>query len=181
MTFFGDNPPKSMDFAYEVAKWYTVEDEDDEENDRFIEREDDDDTSPDIEELTDEKYRRLEEMYLLSQEIPLPKWAQISPVKVGKYIGRFLPREDARTMFLGQYTGCCQHPENAAYGAAFDAVLSPKACGFVIEDASKKYTFSLMFGKTEMEMFVLIHLKLDLETFSIANKEKQWLHKLFDK
>ena len=138
MTFFGDNPPKSMDFAYEVAKWYTVEDEDDEENDRFIERDDDDDTSPDIEELTDEKYRRLEEMYLLSQQIPLPKWAQISPVKVGKYIGRFLPREDARTMFLGQYTGCCQHPENAAYGAAFDAVLSPKACGFVIEDASKK-------------------------------------------
>jgi len=138
MTFFGDNPPKSMDFAYEVAKWYTVEDEDDEEDDRFIVRDDDDDTSPDIEELTDEKYRRLEEMYLLSQQIPLPKWAQISPVKVGKYIGRFLPREDARTMFLGQYTGCCQHPENAAYGAAFDAVLSPKACGFVIEDASKK-------------------------------------------
>jgi hypothetical protein len=39
---------------------------------------------------------------------------------------------------LGQYTGCCQHPENAAYGAAFDAVLSPKACTFVIEDTFKK-------------------------------------------
>jgi len=137
MKFFGDNPPKSMDFAYEVSKWYTVEDEDDEEDDRVIETEDDD-SAPDIEELTDAKYRRLEEMYLLSQQIPLPKWAQINPVKVGKYIGRFLPREDARPMFLGQYTGCCQHPENAAYGAAFDAVLSPKACTFVIEDTFKK-------------------------------------------
>ena len=139
MTFFGDNPPKNMDFAYEVAKWYTVEDEneDDEEDDRIIDTEDDLD-SPDIEELTDPKYRRLEEMYLLSQQNPLPKWAQINPVRVGKYIGRFLPREDPRTMFLGQYTRCCQHPENAAYGAAFDAVLSPKACGFVIEDVSKK-------------------------------------------
>ena len=133
--FFGDSPPKSMDFAYEVAKWYTVGDDDEDED--AIE-EDYDEDKPDIEELTDEKYRRLEEMYLLSQQNPLPKWAQISPVKAGKYIGRFLPREDARAMFLGQYTRCCQHPENAAYGAAFDAILSPKACTFVIEDATKK-------------------------------------------
>jgi len=132
--FFGDKPPKSMDFAYEVAKWYTVDDDDEED---AIE-EDYDEDKPDIEELTDEKYRRLEEMYLLSQQNPLPKWAQISPVKAGKYIGRFLPREDARAMFLGQYTRCCQHPENAAYGAAFDAILSPKACTFVIEDVTKK-------------------------------------------
>jgi hypothetical protein len=123
-----------MDFAYEVAKWYTVDDDDEED---AIE-EDYDEDKPDIEELTDEKYRRLEEMYLLSQQNPLPKWAQISPVKAGKYIGRFLPREDARAMFLGQYTRCCQHPENAAYGAAFDAILSPKACTFVIEDVTKK-------------------------------------------
>ena len=135
--FFGDSPPKSMDFAYEVAKWYTVSDDDDDEDEDAIE-EDYDEDKPDIEELTDEKYRRLEELYLLSQQNPLPKWAQISPVKAGKYIGRFLPREDARAMFLGQYTRCCQHPENAAYGAAFDAILSSKACTFVIEDVTKK-------------------------------------------
>jgi len=131
--FFGDNPPKNMNFAYEVSKWYTTGD-DDHESDIEITHED----SPDIEELTDEKYRRLEEMYLLSQNIPIPIWARVNPVSVGNYTGKFLPREDTRTIFLGQYTRCCQHPENAAYGAAFDAVLSPKACGFVIEDKNKK-------------------------------------------
>ena len=132
--FFGDKPPKSVEFATEVSKWYAVpQDNFDEEEDSF-EQENENEKA----ELTDEKYRRLEEMYLLSQNVPLPKWANNNEIKVGKYIGRFLPRNDTRGMFLGEYTSCCQHPENAAYGAAFDGCLSPKACFFVIEDTSKK-------------------------------------------
>jgi hypothetical protein len=132
--FFGDEPPKSVQFATEVSKWYAVSDDNiDEEEDKF---EQDDDTKK--AELTDEKYKRLEELYLLSQNVPLPEWANNNEIKVGKYIGRFLPRNDTRGMFLGEYTECCQHPENAAYGSAFDGCLSPKACFFVIEDATRK-------------------------------------------
>ena len=132
--FFGDEPPKSVQFATEVSKWYTVPDDNiDEEEDKF---EQEDDSKK--EELTDEKYRRLEEIYLLSQNVPLPEWANNNEIKVGKYIGRFLPRNDTRGIFLGEYTECCQHPENAAYGSAFDGCLSPKACFFVIEDNSRQ-------------------------------------------
>ncbi len=139
--FFGDEPPKSVQFATEVSKWYTVPDDKfEQEDDKFEQEEDkfeqEDDSKK--EELTDEKYRRLEEIYLLSQNVPLPEWAINNEVKIGKYIGRFLPREDTRGMFLGEYSSCCQHPENAAYGAAFDGCLSPKACFFVIEDNSRQ-------------------------------------------
>jgi len=137
LKFFGDQPPKNMTFAYEVSKWYSTPDEDEDEFE-IIDEETEDENDPDIEELTREKYDRLEELFELSQQNPLPEWAQQEPIKIKNYVGRFLPRDDPRGVFLGQYTGCCQHPENAGFGAAFDGLLSPKACFFVIEDAKNK-------------------------------------------
>lgn len=82
-------------------------------------------------------YEILEQIYLDSQLVPLPDWAN-GQSKRGKYIARFLPREDTRGMFLGEYTGCCQHPEGEAYTAAFDGQISPNACFFVVEDHTGK-------------------------------------------
>lgn len=136
MKIFGDNPPKEIAFAQEVAKWYRPaednleDDDDDDDEDDIVENE----LGQDIMIFDIDKYKRLEEFYIESKQTPLPKWAQIAPVSQLNLTGRFLPREDPRGIFLGQYTACCQHPGNAAYSAAIDGTISPNACFFVVEN-----------------------------------------------
>ncbi len=53
-----------------------------------------------------------------------------------KLVGRFLPRNDPRGLFLGQHTGCCQHPAAAGSACAWYGHNSPRSGFFVIEDPS---------------------------------------------
>lgn len=83
---------------------------------------------------TDERdYPELERLYLRSQSVP-------SPFPLGQVwtesglVGRFLPRDDVRGMFLGQYTYCCQHPDGEGSGCADYGQESPNAGFFVVEN-----------------------------------------------
>ena len=131
LKIFGDNPPKEIAFAKEVAKWYRpAENDDDDDDDEGVENE----LGQDIMIFDIDKYKRLEEFYIESKQTPLPKWAQTAPMTQSNLKARFLPREDPRGIFLGQYTACCQHPDNAAYSSAIDGTMSPNACFFVVEN-----------------------------------------------
>ncbi len=129
LKIFGDNPPKEIAFAEEVAKWYRPA-ENDEDDEDVVENE----LGQDIMIFDIDKYQRLEEFYIESKQTPLPKWAQTAPISESNLTAKFLPREDTRGIFLGQYTSCCQHPDNAAYSAAIDGTISPNACFFVVEN-----------------------------------------------
>jgi hypothetical protein len=84
-------------------------------------------------------YLELERVFLQSQKIPLPKWTEnivveeIGP-KNKKYIGRFLPRSDVRGLYLGEYTGCCQHPGGLGASCAYHGQCSPYGAFFVVEN-----------------------------------------------
>jgi hypothetical protein len=130
LKIFGDNPPKEIAFAEEVAKWYRPAENDDEDDEDVVENE----LGQDIMIFDIDKYTRLEEFYIESKQTPLPKWAQTAPISESNLTAKFLPREDPRGIFLGQYTACCQHPDNAAYSCAIDGAMSPNACFFIVEN-----------------------------------------------
>lgn len=65
---------------------------------------------------------------------PLPAWAYRDPIHVGRYVGRFLPRDDDRVPFIGVYTGNCQWIGGIASSCALHSCISPHGALFVVED-----------------------------------------------
>lgn len=85
-----------------------------------------------------EKVSETYEIYLKSQEIPLPKWTKISAIHNG-YTAEFLHRSDAIGLFIGHYTGCCQHiGGGSAETCAIHAQQSPFAANFVIRNPQQE-------------------------------------------
>lgn len=80
------------------------------------------------------KYDQARKIYEDSWNVDLPEWAQIEPVRKGKYTGYFLQRKDPRGLFIGNYTDCCQHIQGQAQLAAIHSQISPFGAVFVVED-----------------------------------------------
>jgi hypothetical protein len=82
-------------------------------------------------------YSATEQVYIESLSVPLPDWASfdktIQKNKKDKIRLRFLPREDARGMFIGQYAECCQHPTSHAASCSFDGQSNPNSAFMSIE------------------------------------------------
>ncbi len=121
------NHINNMDFAMEAAKWWQENKDNSDENDR----EENEENEEDEEELT---YSSLEKLYLDSQNVPLPKWAENNTATIGNLTGRFLPRSDPRGMFLGMYSNSCQHPWNVGDDCAYHGQSSPHGAFFVVEN-----------------------------------------------
>lgn len=87
-------------------------------------------------------YSKLEELFISSFDIPLPEWARNARFSAfynnKELVGYFLPRNDTRGIFLGKYTGCCQHPTGEAWTSALAGQLSENACFFVVENPKNK-------------------------------------------
>jgi len=82
-------------------------------------------------------YGDLERRFLASQGTPSPfplepRWTS------GSLTGRFLPRSDARGMYLGNHTNCCQHPGGVGQACAYYGQESPNSGFFVVENAENK-------------------------------------------
>lgn len=101
---------KNLDFAIEAARWGVAAD----------------------------KYPLYESKFIRSQEIPFPfpldkSWTHQD------LTGRFIPRSDARGVFLGRYTNCCQHPDHTSgTSAAWMGQENPNAGFFVVENKKKE-------------------------------------------
>lgn len=78
-------------------------------------------------------YKGLQDIFKNSKNSIQPWWASLKATKEG-YTARFLPRDDPRGMFLGNYADCCQHPDSWAASVAIDGQISKKSSFFVIED-----------------------------------------------
>jgi hypothetical protein len=78
-------------------------------------------------------YKGLQDIFKNSKNSIQPWWASLKANKEG-YTARFLPRDDPRGMFLGNYADCCQHPDSWAASVAIDGQISKKSSFFVIED-----------------------------------------------
>ena len=76
-------------------------------------------------------YKGLEEVYIQGLSVPMPSWSSFSDTIDGMTL-KFIPRKDARGMFLGNLTGCCQHPKAQAASCAYDGHLNPLACFAVL-------------------------------------------------
>jgi hypothetical protein len=71
----------------------------------------------------------------------------------GNYIGRFLPQDDPRRLFLGHYTGCCQYIDGDGDYAARYGQQNPNADFFVVEDkAGSIKAFSLTWQNEQGEI-----------------------------
>ena len=81
---------------------------------------------------SEELYVGLERVYLEGKEVPLPKWASFTET-VNNITMRFLSRDEPKGMFLGVYTGCCQHIKGYAGSCAMDGHLNEKAAFAVFE------------------------------------------------
>ncbi|MBP5533898.1 MAG: hypothetical protein J6Y03_00100 [Alphaproteobacteria bacterium] len=87
--------------------------------------------------IPEEIYPKYEDIYLTGLNVPEPfDNKKRFEVEGGKYVGRFLPREDPRVGFFGCYTGCCQVFGNDGNGGpcAVSSVKDPCSQLFVIED-----------------------------------------------
>ncbi len=82
-------------------------------------------------------YHNCEDIYLAGLKVPEP-FDSKKEFKEGKYTGRFLPREDPRTLFFGDYTDCCQHYGGVGHACAVSTVKHPFSQLFVIEDDKGK-------------------------------------------
>lgn len=78
-------------------------------------------------------YATFEKRFMDSQSVPVP-FSLEARWKSGNLTGRFLPRSDARGLFLGQYTNCCQHPYGQASTSAWHGQESPDSAFFVVEN-----------------------------------------------
>ena len=78
-------------------------------------------------------YRDLEDKWIGSLSVA-PAFPLDLKVYSGKCVGRFLPRDDARGIFLGAITNCCQYPGEAADSSAWHGQSSPDGGFFVVED-----------------------------------------------
>ena len=82
-------------------------------------------------------YSSTEQVYIEGLSVPLPDWASfdktIQKNKKDKIRLRFLPREDARGIFIGIYAECCQHPTSYAASCAFDGQANPNSAFMSIE------------------------------------------------
>ena len=83
------------------------------------------------------EYHNCEDIYLAGLKVPEP-FDSKKEFKEGKYTGRFLPRDDPRTLFFGDYTNCCQHYGGAGHACAVSTVKHPFSQLFVIEDGQGK-------------------------------------------
>ena len=83
------------------------------------------------------EYHNCEDIYLAGLKVPEP-FDSKKEFKEGKYIGRFLPRKDPRTIFFGDYTNCCQHYGGVGNSCAISTVKHPFSQLFVIEDDNGK-------------------------------------------
>ena len=84
-----------------------------------------------------ENYHECEDIYLAGLKVPEP-FDSTKRFKLGKYTGRFLPRDDVRTGFFGGYTDCCQHFRGAGDSCAVSTIKDPFSQLFVIEDDTGK-------------------------------------------
>ena len=82
-------------------------------------------------------FTTLQEVYIKGLNVPLPDWASfdktIQKDNKTEIRLRFLPRDDVRGMFLGQYAECCQHPTSFAASCALDGHLNPDSAFMVFE------------------------------------------------
>ena len=82
-------------------------------------------------------YSTTEQVYIEGLSVPLPDWASfdktIQKDRKNKIRLRFLPREDTRGIFIGQYAECCQHPTSWAASCAFDGQANPNSAFMSIE------------------------------------------------
>lgn len=86
----------------------------------------------------EEDYPNMEQIYQAGLSVPEPfdssKRFEITSKSGTAYVGRFLPREDPRVGFFGNYTDCCQHFGGVGDECAVSSVKDPYSQLFVIED-----------------------------------------------
>lgn len=87
--------------------------------------------------VSESQYHNCEDIYLAGLKVPEP-FDSKKEFKEGKYTGRFLPREDPRTLFFGDYTNCCQHYGGVGHSCTVSTVKHPFSQLFVIEDGQGK-------------------------------------------
>lgn len=83
--------------------------------------------------VKEEQYKNYESIYLAGKKVPEP-FDSSKEFKFGKYVGRFLPRDDTRTGFFGNYTNCCQHFSGVGRSCANSTIKDPYSQLFVIEN-----------------------------------------------
>lgn len=83
--------------------------------------------------VPEDKYHNCEDIYLAGLKVPEP-FDSKKEFKEGKYTGRFLPSDDVRTGFFGDYTDCCQHFGGVGHSCAVSTIKHPFSQLFVIED-----------------------------------------------
>ncbi len=79
------------------------------------------------------EYHDCEDIYLASLKVPEP-FDSTKEFKRGKYTGKFLPRNDPRVGFFGNYTDCCQHFSALGQTCAISSMKDPFSQLFVVEN-----------------------------------------------
>ena len=82
---------------------------------------------------SEDDYPTMEKIYDAGLDVPEP-FDSTKEFKLGKYTGKFLPREDSRAGFFGNYTDCCQHFGGVGHTCAVSSVKDPYSQLFVIEN-----------------------------------------------
>ena len=86
----------------------------------------------------EEDYHNMEQIYQAGLGVPEPfdssKRFEFTSESGATYVGRFLPRDDPRVGFFGNYTDCCQHYGGVGNACAVSSVKDPYSQLFVIED-----------------------------------------------
>jgi len=83
--------------------------------------------------VSQNEYKTFEARWIGSLEVPVP-FSTTMKFQWDGVTGRFLPRSDARGLFLGQHTNCCQHPNGVGKHCAWYGQERSNSQFFVWED-----------------------------------------------
>ena len=86
--------------------------------------------------VSEETYKDYEDIYKAGLKVPEP-FDSSKEFRFVNYVGRFLPRDDARVGFFGNYTDCCQHFSGVGKSCAISTIKDPYSQLFVIEKDGK--------------------------------------------
>ncbi len=87
--------------------------------------------------VPEHKYKQFEDIYRVGLKTPVPIDTNVVFLNGNSsdgLRGRFLPREDPRVGFFGDYTGCCQHFGGMGERCAISSMKDPFSQLFVIEN-----------------------------------------------
>jgi uncharacterized protein YjbI with pentapeptide repeats len=122
-------------------------------------------------------FRQMQTRFLASQSTPSP-FPLDKTWQSGGLVGRFIPRNDPRGLFLGVLTDCCQHPTDVGARAAWFGQESARGGFFVVENIKGEVVAQSLAWVSDTGG--LVFDSLEGKGFGLSSGRTEAIHDIYD-